>query len=105
MIGYARLWCWQRRFRNDYDGNVTDALHHKSEHTTDHQAAPIIIVGTGLAGYGLAREFRHDAETPLILITHDDGRSYSKPMLSTGYTKNTEARIWRRPMPAAWLEH
>jgi rubredoxin-NAD+ reductase len=25
----------------------------------------------------------------LILITSDDGRSYSKPMLSTGYTKNT----------------
>lgn len=54
--------------------------------------APVVIVGTGLAGYGLAREFRkHDAETPLVLITHDDGRSYSKPMLSTGYTKNTEA--------------
>ena len=65
---------------------------HKSENTTDHQMAPVVIVGTGLAGYGLAREFRkHDAETPLVLITHDDGRSYSKPMLSTGYTKNTEA--------------
>ena len=55
-------------------------------------SAPVIILGTGLAGYGLAKEFRrHDAETPLILITNDDGRSYSKPMLSTGYSKNTEA--------------
>jgi len=71
---------------------VSDVSHHKSENTTDHQMAPVVIVGTGLAGYGLAREFRkHDAETPLVLITHDDGRSYSKPMLSTGYTKNTEA--------------
>ena len=71
---------------------MPDVPDHKSENTTDHQMAPVVIVGTGLAGYGLAREFRkHDAETPLVLITHDDGRSYSKPMLSTGYTKNTEA--------------
>ena len=28
------------------------------------------LIGTGLAGYGLAREFRkHDSDTPLILIT------------------------------------
>ncbi len=66
--------------------------HHEAEDTTDHVVAPVIILGTGLAGYGLAKEFRkHDAETPLIMITNDDGRSYSKPMLSTGYTKNTSA--------------
>ena len=71
---------------------TTDVPHHEQEDTTDHVVAPVIILGTGLAGYGLAKEFRkHDAETPLILITNDDGRSYSKPMLSTGYTKNTEA--------------
>jgi rubredoxin-NAD+ reductase len=52
----------------------------------------VVILGTGLAGYGVAKEFRkHDAETPLILITADDGRAYSKPMLSTGYTKNQDA--------------
>ncbi len=66
--------------------------HHEEEDTTDHIAAPVIILGTGLAGYNLAKEFRkHDDETPLIIITNDDGRLYSKPMLSTGYTKNTEA--------------
>ncbi len=71
----------------------TEVPHHEEEDTTDHVVAPVIILGTGLAGYGLAKEFRkHDAETPLILITSDDGRSYSKPMLSTGYTKNTEAK-------------
>ncbi|MDR6961526.1 rubredoxin-NAD+ reductase [Pseudomonas brassicacearum] len=55
-------------------------------------SAPVIIVGTGLAGYNLAREFRKlDSETPLLLITADDGRSYSKPMLSTGFGKNKDA--------------
>lgn len=54
--------------------------------------APVVIIGTGLAGYNLAREFRKlDGETPLLLITADDGRSYSKPMLSTGFGKNKEA--------------
>lgn len=44
---------------------------------------PIIILGTGLAGYNLAREFRKlDKQTPLRLITRDDGCFYSKPMLS-----------------------
>ena len=65
---------------------------HHEEPVADPVHAPVVILGTGLAGYGLAKEFRkHDAETPLILITSDDGRSYSKPMLSTGYTKDTSA--------------
>ncbi|MCP4187267.1 MAG: FAD-dependent oxidoreductase, partial [Gammaproteobacteria bacterium] len=34
---------------------------------------------------------RIDAETPVIIITGDDGRNYSKPMLSTGFTKNKDA--------------
>ncbi len=67
---------------------VDDTPHHE-EPLVDKVHAPVVILGTGLAGYGLAREFRkHDDETPLILITSDDGRSYSKPMLSTGYTKD-----------------
>src|SRR5690606_2984813 len=55
-------------------------------------SAPLVIIGTGLAGYNLAREFRKlDGETPLLLITMDDGRSYSKPMLSTGFARNKDA--------------
>ena len=70
---------------------VEDAPHHE-EPLVDEVHAPVVILGTGLAGYGLAKEFRkHDTDTPLILITSDDGRSYSKPMLSTGYTKDTSA--------------
>jgi rubredoxin-NAD+ reductase len=65
---------------------------HHEEPVVDKVHAPVVIIGTGLAGYGLAKEFRkHDSETPLILISSDDGRSYSKPMLSTGYTKDTSA--------------
>lgn len=52
----------------------------------------LVIVGTGLAGYNLAKEFRKlDAERPLLIITQDDGRNYSKPMLSTGFTKGKAA--------------
>jgi rubredoxin-NAD+ reductase len=70
---------------------VDDTPHHE-EPVVDKVHAPVVILGTGLAGYGLAKEFRkHDDETPLILITSDDGRSYSKPMLSTGYTKDHSA--------------
>src|SRR5690606_32811870 len=55
-------------------------------------SAPVVIVGTGLAGYNLAKEWRKlDPQTPLLLITADDGRSYSKPMLSTGFGKNKDA--------------
>lgn len=48
---------------------------------------PIIIIGTGLAGYQLAREFRKiDQALPLMLVTADEGRFYSKPLLSTALT-------------------
>lgn len=49
---------------------------------------PIIIIGTGLAGYNLAKEFRKlDSTTPLLFITSDDGSFYSKPMLSSALAK------------------
>ena len=67
--------------------------------------APVVIVGTGLAGYNLAREFRKlDSETPLLLITADDGRSYSKPMLSTGFGKNKDADGLSMATPGAMAE-
>ncbi len=69
---------------------VEEYSHHQ-EPEVDEVHAPVVILGTGLAGYGLAKEFRKlDPNTPLILITSDDGRSYSKPMLSTGYTKDLD---------------
>jgi rubredoxin-NAD+ reductase len=78
-------------FERIEESPVEQVPHHQ-EAEADTQHAPVVIIGTGLAGYGLAKEFRkHDDTTPLILITSDDGRAYSKPMLSTGYTKNTTA--------------
>ncbi|MBL4879686.1 MAG: FAD-dependent oxidoreductase [Oleispira sp.] len=54
--------------------------------------APVIVIGTGLAGYNLVKELRkQDAEMPILMITADDGRNYSKPMLSTGFTKGKSA--------------
>ncbi len=53
---------------------------------------PIVIVGTGLAGYTLAREWRkHDQTRPLVMITNDDGAFYSKPMLSNALAQSKTA--------------
>ncbi|MDO9225749.1 MAG: FAD-dependent oxidoreductase [Pseudomonadota bacterium] len=50
--------------------------------------SPLVILGSGLAGYGLLREFRkRDATTPVTLITADDGRVYSKPNLSNALSQ------------------
>lgn len=44
----------------------------------------IVVIGSGLAGYSLIKEFRQlDVTTPITLITADCGDYYSKPQLST----------------------
>jgi rubredoxin-NAD+ reductase len=44
---------------------------------------PIVIVGSGLAGYTLLKELRkRDTRTPVTLVTADGGAFYSKPNLS-----------------------
>lgn len=53
----------------------------------------IVIIGTGLAGYTVARELRKlDTTTPLRLLSRDDAPFYSKPVLSNAYAqkKNPE---------------
>lgn len=50
---------------------------------------PIIIVGSGMAGYSLAREFRKlNKEQSLIMITTDDASNYAKPTLSNALVGN-----------------
>ncbi len=50
--------------------------------------APLVIIGSGLAAYSLARDWRRlDSETPLVIITEEDGDFYSKPLLSTALAK------------------
>ncbi|WP_320819818.1 FAD-dependent oxidoreductase [Thalassolituus sp.] len=57
-----------------------------------NSTAPFVVIGTGLAGYNLIKELRKLApEQEIIMITADDGRNYSKPMLSTGFGKNKSA--------------
>jgi rubredoxin---NAD+ reductase len=53
---------------------------------------PIVIVGSGLAGYTLLKEIRkRDASTPVTLITADAGAFYSKPNLSNALTAGKPA--------------
>ena len=50
---------------------------------------PIVIIGSGLAGYTVIREFRKlENEIPVIIISADHGGFYSKPMLSNALAKN-----------------
>lgn len=52
---------------------------------------PLVVVGSGLAGYGLLREFRkRDATSPVTLVTADDGRVYAKPNLSNALAQGRE---------------
>lgn len=52
----------------------------------------LIILGSGLAGYSLARDFRRlDSASRVLLITADDGCNYSKPMLSNAFAQNKTA--------------
>jgi len=51
-----------------------------------------IIIGSGLAGYNVAREFRKLNTTAELLIIADDAADfYSKPMLSNALVKNKMA--------------
>lgn len=63
--------------------------------SANYEISMIIIIGTGLAGYQTAREFRKlNAQTPVTIITQDDGRFYPKPQLSTALTqKKTSAML------------
>jgi rubredoxin-NAD+ reductase len=54
--------------------------------------APVVIVGSGLAGYTLARELRKlDREVPLVVVSRDDAAFYSKPMLSNALASGKSA--------------
>ena len=53
---------------------------------------PIIVVGSGLAGYSVIRELRKlDREVPVMLLSCDSGDYYSKPMLSNAFAQGKDA--------------
>ncbi len=50
---------------------------------------PIVIIGSGMAGYTLAREFRKlNPEQELVMISADDAVNYAKPTLSNALVGN-----------------
>lgn len=52
----------------------------------------IVVVGSGLAGFGVLRELRkHSPEAKLTMVTLEDGHFYSKPALSTALAKGKTA--------------
>ncbi len=60
---------------------------------------PVVILGSGLAGYNTAREFRKlDKTTPLVVLSRDAAVFYSKPMLSNALAGNkTAASLVMKP--------
>lgn len=62
------------------------------ESVTEQGAEPLVIVGSGLAGYSLAKEIRsRDKGLPITIITADGGEVYTKPMLSNAFARQHEA--------------
>lgn len=52
----------------------------------------IVVVGSGLAGFGVLRELRRlSPDAALTLVTLEDGHFYSKPALSTALNKGKTA--------------
>ena len=53
---------------------------------------PIIVLGSGLAGYTVVRELRKlNRDIPITLVSRDNGDYYSKPMLSNAFAQNKDA--------------
>lgn len=53
---------------------------------------PIVVLGSGLAGYTLVRELRKlNRDVPVTLVSRDSGDYYSKPMLSNAFAQGKEA--------------
>jgi rubredoxin-NAD+ reductase len=53
---------------------------------------PIIVLGSGLAGYTFVRELRKlNRDIPITLVSRDSGDYYSKPMLSNAFAQNKDA--------------
>lgn len=52
---------------------------------------PIVVLGSGLAGYTLVRELRKlDRDIPITMVSNGSGDYYSKPMLSNAFAQGKE---------------
>jgi len=54
----------------------------------DSDIRPFVIVGSGLAGYSVAKELRrHGNLQAIVIVTADGGEEYTKPMLSNALAR------------------
>jgi len=79
---------------DDATGQASSAPDDENKPTS----ASLVILGTGLAAYTLAREFRKlDTSSSLLLVTRDGGGFYSKPSLSNALANDkTPAQLQTR---------
>jgi len=57
-----------------------------------HPDGPVLVVGSGLAGWSVVREFRKlDTTTPVLMMTADAGDFYAKPALSNALVQGKAA--------------
>ncbi|VVP92512.1 Nitric oxide reductase FlRd-NAD(+) reductase [Pseudomonas fluorescens] len=63
---------------------------------------PIVIIGSGYAGYGLAQALRKaDAKVEIRVLTQESGHLYSKPALSIGLSQGKSAEALSGESPLA----
>lgn len=66
--------------------------HSQKKIDIDYTEPPIIIVGTGYAGYHLLRSLRKAGHTGrVVMYSTDDGAFYSKPKLSASFSEHKQA--------------
>ena len=60
---------------------------------TEKPQGPIVIIGSGYAGYNLAETIvKLNAQLEVVVLTQDQGMHYSKPALSTGLAMQETAK-------------
>ena len=74
-----------------------------SEVTTDDVVEPVVIIGSGHAGYQLASALRDKSPTlSITLFTADDGAVYSKPALSNAFAMGKNSDDLIRETALSW---
>lgn len=75
--------------KSGFDMIEVDTDNESGEKVNNH----VVIVGSGLAGYTLAKEIRQsNPHAPISLFTKDEGHNYSKPMLSNALAMKKTAK-------------
>lgn len=66
--------------------------HSQNKTSINGTEPPIIIIGTGYAGYHLLRSLRKEGNIgKVVMYTTDDGAFYSKPKLSASFSEHKQA--------------